>query len=145
MWWSNGDVICLSSPKICYYRHMSRLVALFLLSSTAFAAVHLIATAGSLYWYYWWLDVVMHFWGGVLLGAGVHALSRLKSFSFTPTLTLMLSVLITAAISWELFEWFTGLYNPASYLLDTTQDLLLGLGGRLLAHFILSHLYNRKI
>ena len=52
---------------------MSRLVILFLLSALAFAVTHLVATAGSLYWYYWWFDIVMHFWGGLLLGLGVHA------------------------------------------------------------------------
>jgi hypothetical protein len=124
---------------------MSRLIPFFLFLSALFAVVHLIATAGSLYWYYWWLDVVMHFWGGLLLGLGVHALSKLKSISVTPTLAVTAAVLVTTVISWELFEWFTGLYNPASYVLDTIQDLSLGLSGGLLAHFILSHLYNRKI
>jgi hypothetical protein len=124
---------------------MSRLIPLFLFASALFAAVHLIATAGSLYWYYWWLDLFMHFWGGILIGLGVHALSKLKSVPISPTLLVTIVVLITTVIAWELFEWFTGLYNPISYMMDTIQDLSLGLGGGLLAHFTLSHLYNRKI
>jgi len=124
---------------------MSRLVLLFLLLSLAFAVTHLVATAGSLYWYYWWFDILMHFWGGLLLGLGVHALCRLKSVSVRTTWFVVAVTITAAAISWELFEWFTGLYNPIRYTMDTTQDVLLGFGGGLLAHFILSHLYNRKI
>jgi fatty-acid desaturase len=124
---------------------MSRLVILFLFSSLAFAVTHMVATAGSLYWYYWWFDIMMNFWGGLLLGLGVHALCRLKSVPVRPTLSAVVATITAAAVSWELFEWFTDLYNPTQYALDTTQDVLLGFGGGLLAHFILSHLYNRKI
>jgi len=124
---------------------MSRLVILFLFAALVFAVLHLLATAGYLYWYYWWLDMVMHFYGGILLGLGVHALCRLKSVPLVPTFTLVFGVIMFAAISWELFEWTTGLSNPISYTLDTMQDVVLAFGGGLLAHFILSHLYNRKI
>lgn len=124
---------------------MSRLMHLFLFSSLAFAATHLIASAGSLYWYYWWFDIFMHFWGGLLLGLGVHALCRLQRIPVKPTFFVVIITLATATISWELFERFTGLYSPIQYILDTTLDVLLGFGGGLLAHFILSHLYNRQI
>jgi fatty-acid desaturase len=124
---------------------MSHLIILFLLSALVFAVTHLIATAGSLYWYYSWFDILMHFWGGLLIGLGVHAVCRLKSVSVHPTLTVVLVTITAAVVSWELFEWFTGLYNPVQYALDTAQDVLLGFSGGLLTHFILSHLYNRKI
>jgi len=124
---------------------MSRLVILFLLSGLAFAATHLVATAGSLYWYYWWFDIVMHFWGGFLLGLGVHALCRLESVPLRPTLSVVVAVITVATVGWELFEWFTGLYNPISYAADTFLDIMLGFSGGLLTHFIFSHLYNRKI
>jgi fatty-acid desaturase len=117
----------------------------FLLSSIAFAVIHVVATVGSLYWYYWWFDIMMHFWGGLLIGLGVHALCRLNSVKLRPTFSLVFIVVAVAAISWELFEWFTGLYNPNSYVMDTLLDVALGFGGGLLAHFILSHLYNKRI
>jgi len=124
---------------------MSRLMIPFLLSSIAFAVIHVVATVGSLYWYYWWFDIMMHFWGGLLIGLGVHALCRLNSVKLRPTFSLVFIVVAVAAISWELFEWFTGLYNPNSYVMDTLLDVALGFGGGLLAHFILSHLYNKRI
>jgi hypothetical protein len=124
---------------------VSRLVLLFLVLSLAFAVTHLTATAGSLYWYYWWFDITMHLWGGALLGLGVHALCRLKSVSVHPTALLVVLTLTVATVSWEIFEWTLDLYNPVAYVYDTAQDVLLGYSGGLLAHFILSHLYNRKI
>jgi hypothetical protein len=54
-------------------------------------------------------------------------------------------MITAAAITWELFEWITGLYNPVSYVADTALDVVLAFGGGLLAHFTLRHLYNRKI
>jgi len=124
---------------------MSRLIIAFLLSALAFAVTHLIATAGSFYWYYWWFDIVMHFWGGLLIGLGVHALCRLKSVPLRPTLLVVLLTTTLAVVGWELFEWFTDLYNPTSYAADTALDVILGFSGGLLAHFFFSHLYNRKI
>lgn len=88
---------------------------------------------------------MMHSWGGILLGLGVHALCRLKSVPLRPTLSLVLGMITAAAITWELFEWITGLYNPVSYVADTALDVVLAFGGGLLAHFALRHLYNRKI
>lgn len=39
------------------------LVILFLVLATLFTLVHTVALAMSLYWYHWWFDVLMHFWG----------------------------------------------------------------------------------
>jgi len=124
---------------------MSRLVLLFLLFSVAFAWTHYIAVAGSLYWYYWWFDIVMHFWGGLLLGLGVHALCRLHIVPVQPTLLVVVLVILAATVGWEVFEWFAGLYDIETHTLDTAQDIFLGFSGGLLAHFILTRLYNKRI
>ena len=124
---------------------MSRLIILFLILSVTFAAAHQIAVAGSLYWYYWWFDVLMHFWGGLLIGLGVHALCRLQSITLKPSLLIVVVTISLIVISWEVFERAVGLFDPASYWLDTSQDVALGFGGGLLAHFLLQHLYNRRI
>jgi len=124
---------------------MTRLAIIFLVFSTAFAIVHLVAMAGSLYWYYWWFDVFMHTWGGLLLALGVHAICRFKSVRLKPTLFLVFTTLCVVTVSWEIFEWTNKLYNPIRYVADTTQDILFAFGGGLLTHFILSHLYNRRI
>lgn len=89
--------------------------------------------------------MVMHLWGGLLLALGVHALCRIKSVSLKPSLTFVLVTITIASISWEVFEWATGLYNSIDYVADTIEDIALAFVGGLIAHFILKHLYNKKI
>lgn len=115
---------------------MHFIVIVFLLLAAVFAWTHQIAMAGSFYWYYWWFDIVMHFWGGILLGLGVHAVTSLKSVHIRPVLPVVLAVILSAVIGWEVFERIFGLFNPNQYIVDTTQDVLLGITGGLLAHFV---------
>lgn len=80
----------------------------------------------------------MHFWGGIMLGLGVHALCSLKSITLKPTLGLLIFTLAVATVTWEIFEWYTDLYNSTTYIVDTTKDIIVGFSGGLLAHLILS-------
>jgi len=80
----------------------------------------------------------MHFWGGILLGLGVHAICSLKSITLKPTMGLLLFTLVVATGTWEVFEWLAGLYDPTTHLFDTTKDIIVGFGGGLLAHIILN-------
>lgn len=117
----------------------------WLLGSAALAVTHWFAIEASLYWYYWWFDILMHFWGGLLLGFGFHLLA---GFSYVRLqlrfwqLFLALSVVI---IGWEVFEYLIGLYDPATYVFEVSKDLLVGYGGGLLAHIIMNSRYNNAI
>lgn len=115
-----------------------RYLIIFLLLSGLFALVHLFAITASLYWYYWWFDIVMHFWGGILLGLGVHAFSTFKHLHFKPRLPVLLVVMVVATGSWEIFEWSAGLWNADTYIFDTAKDIIMGFSGGLLAHLVLS-------
>jgi len=112
-------------------------VIIFLVFAALFALVHTFAVTASLYWYHWWFDILMHFWGGTLIGLGVHAFSTIPWFSYRPTTKVVLLVLAAATISWEVFERLVGLYDPLRYLLDTGQDMVLGFSGGLLTHLAL--------
>lgn len=112
-------------------------VIIFLVLSAAFAAVHLLALKASLYWYFWWFDVVMHFWGGILIGLGVYTLCTLSRFRCRVTLKMILIALVIATGTWEIFEWWADLWQPTAYYFDTVQDIALGFGGGLLAHVVL--------
>ena len=105
--------------------------------SVLFAAVHYFAMVASLYWYLWWFDVVMHFWGGILISLGVHSLATFSRFHFKPTLVTLLFVLAFATVTWEIFEFTVGLWQPETYVVDTIQDIILGFTGGLLAHVVL--------
>ncbi len=114
-----------------------RYVVVFLFLASLFTATHIFALAASLYWYYWWFDVVMHFWGGALISLGVYALSTFSQLHFQPTLRIVLLVLLVATIAWEVFELLADLWQPTLYVIDTIQDIILGFGGGLLAHGVL--------
>ena len=112
------------------------LVWIFLAISSVFAAVHNFAVVTSLYWYYSWFDIVMHFWGGILVVLGVYAMCSLKHVPLKPTTLIIFGTLITILISWEIFERAAGLYNPATYIYDVSKDLIVGLVGGLVGFLV---------
>jgi hypothetical protein len=112
------------------------IVWIFIAISSVFAAVHNIAVTASLYWYYSWFDIIMHFWGGMLVVLGVYALCSLKHVPLKPSTILIFFTLFFIMIMWELFERLAGLYNPATYVFDVSKDLLVGTIGGLLAYLV---------
>lgn len=110
---------------------------LFLILAVAFATAHYFAGLVSLYWYLWWFDILMHFWGGILIGLGVYVFLGFSAINLRPKLWHVLLALLVVTISWEIFENIFGLYNPVNYQIDTMQDILIGFVGGLLAHFTL--------
>jgi hypothetical protein len=115
-------------------------VWIFLLLSSLFASVHSFAVSLSLYWYYWWFDIMMHFWGGALVVLGVYAVCSLKHIPLKPTSLLIFSTLFAFMIIWELFEWQVGLFNPTSHLFDTTKDIIVGFSGGLIGYLLMIRL-----
>jgi len=102
------------------------------------AALQILAVMFSLYMFYWWFDIPMHFLGGFFVG-----ILSLWSFFFainyhgspvTPLKVLVVGVLgaLLVGLVWELFEYESGLTWNAigSYQLDTIKDLTMDvLGG----------------
>lgn len=115
----------------------NRIVLSFVTLGALFAVAHVIALQLALYWYYWWFDVVMHFWGGILITLCLYALVVFPRLYIRPTFPSVLLVLLIVTICWEVFEWSVGLWQPKAYLVDTFEDILLGSSGGLLAHIIL--------
>ena len=79
----------------------------------------------------------MHFSGGVLIGVGLHALGTFSRINKRPTRLIVFGVALVFVIVWEIFEWFAGLYDPATHRIDTLHDIFNGLVGALLAHEII--------
>ena len=111
------------------------IVWIFLLISGSFATIHTLAVATSLYWYYSWFDIIMHFWGGALVVLGVYALCSLKHVPLKPTSFIIFSTLIIAMVVWELFEWQVGLFDPHTHFFETMKDIVVGLIGGLVGYF----------
>ncbi len=51
-----------------------------------------------------------------------------------------MGVTLTIIVSWEVFEWFAALYDPRTYVVDTAQDMFIGLAGSLIGYAILKKL-----
>jgi hypothetical protein len=91
-----------------------------------------------LYWYLWWFDSVMHFWGGFMITLGLFAIATFSRFRTRPTLWFTIAVLILMTLVWEGFEWYAGLIDPDPmvHLLDSSKDIVLGIGGGLIMYVL---------
>ena len=115
---------------------MSRSVLIFLSVGGLFALTHTFATMTALYWYYSWFDIIMHFWGGLLIVLGVHALMRLR-FPVRTNKRTIFSVALILMLSWELFEYLLGLSSIAGQLNDIVKDIIVGSLGVIIGYIAL--------
>jgi hypothetical protein len=106
---------------------------LLLIALSVLAAVHLIALEFYLYWYYLWLDIPVHFLGGVIVSLGLFAATemRLLFAAFWSDKFWRASIVVwLVMIAWEVFEVWAGIPILDNYVFDTTLDLAVGwLGG----------------
>lgn len=116
------------------------IVILFIFLAAAFAAVHALAISLSLYWYLWWFDSIMHFWGGVMITLGLFAIATFSRFRTKPNLWLVLFALACFTLTWEVFEWYVGLIHPdpMEHLYESTKDIILGFSGGLVGYALLA-------
>jgi hypothetical protein len=119
-------------------------VLIFLVISAFFAFVHFLAVEMSLYWYYWWFDILMHFWGGLLIALGVVVLSTFRKLSIKPTFGTVVLIALGFVIVWELFEWQAGLYAYGFDVYDTALDMFLGVTGAIIGQRLLRSVRYRS-
>ena len=101
-----------------------------LILSAGLAVLHYFALTEYLYWYYVWLDVPVHFLGGLTLAMLCIGLLR----SFRPvSFVLFMSVVV---VGWELFEFVIQTEREANFFFDTALDLLMGSLGALGAYLL---------
>jgi hypothetical protein len=80
------------------------------------------------YWHYLWLDLPMHFLGG--LWAGLAVTWGLRLLLGRASFLAVLAGIVTVGVTWELYEYMVGFQREANYALDTAIDLCLdSLGG----------------
>lgn len=115
---------------------------IWLAVSTAFALTHVFAVEASLYWFYNWFDGFMHVWGGILLGTGMHIMARFYWWPIRPSTLAVFAAITVVIVSWEVFEWWAGLFDSSNYWLGTSKDIVLGYTGGLLGHAFLRSRYN---
>ncbi len=119
-------------------------VTLFLIAMSTLAITHYVATINFLYWRYTWLDIPMHFLGGlcVALGFSILPFFRITLPERYRTLIWYLLMVFAVGIAWEVFEYINGisLASPHERLLtDTLGDLFFDLLGGYTGYFISRH------
>ncbi len=87
----------------------------------------------SLYGYIWWLDIMMHTWGGFMVVTTWYLVKSLNVFprALNNLWLQPLVVLWVMMIVWELFEFHFGLINEFGYISDTIYDFINGFVGGL--------------
>lgn len=104
------------------------------------ATLHFMANIYFLYWSVWWFDILMHFLGGLFIGASALWLLRFEVppglRTRIPVFITVFAVVLTVGVLWEVFEKITGAYNAINYTLDTATDIAMDVVGMLAAYLI---------
>ncbi len=122
----------------------------FLISSLILAFIvavfHSLAIENSWYWLYWWMDVLMHVFGGLLIG--LLALAFHSYFSLdrsTKNLFVFVIVLVLViGVGWEIFEYTTNVFVAEEPFPDAFHDLFADLAGGLFSFVIGYLIYGAK-
>ena len=105
------------------------------------ALVHVVALQLHLYWHFWWLDIFVHFGGGLWVALAV---SWLLLFARRePRIIALICTAIVIGILWEIFEVLIGMTFEDKYVFDTTIDLLMDTAGGIAGYFLTARLRER--
>lgn len=122
--------------------------AFWTLAITGF--LNFVAIKLELYWTVWWIDMVVHFFGGLTVGLATLWLSS-RFFDFRKWSTLRLSTTailgaITIGVLWELYELYfgiTSLSDGIHYVTDTSSDILMDTIGGIVGFFYVNNLLKK--
>lgn len=102
---------------------------------------HAIATELYLYWSIWWMDIVMHFLGGIWLVSTWRALTDLDHIAEKRwTLKFILPILFGVMIVWEIFGIYVEQGFKQGYVTDTAGDFVCGILGVMVGFWLLRRL-----
>ena len=101
-----------------------------LVFASLLAGVHLYALPHYWYWYFPWLDVPVHFLGGLFMATAVVGVLK----DFKPRTFFL--IVIAGAVGWELFELLINAERERNFIFDTSLDLLMDTLGIVLAYIV---------
>lgn len=101
--------------------------------------LHIFADLTGLYENYWWMDIPLHFLGGIAIAIASYFLleyftqtKKLSIESLALKFLIVISFVALSAIAWEFLEYFLDFYFATEMqpsILDTMKDLAMGLLG----------------
>ncbi len=108
------------------------------------AVLHGYALNNFLYWHFPWLDIVMHFLGGLLASLfGLWFAERCNLITNArPKAILLFDVILFVfiiSLLWESFEFMFKLvlHDPVEYIIDTIIDFLMGIMGAVFGFYLI--------
>ncbi len=108
--------------------------------SLVLLALHVVAGEMYFYWIYWWYDVMMHWFGGFVIGLfSLWVLYRQAPVLVSTVgkrIVASLASVIVIGLLWEYFEYIIGSHHYEvlnSYGVDTTMDVAMDVAGALTA------------
>ncbi len=107
-----------------------RLLFIQLLLVAVVAALHLVGTALSLYWMFWWYDMAVHFLASIWVALAAALIAKQLGFRRVG-LCVFVSV-IAVSLGWEFFEYSIGATDATGrrvFVIDTTLDVVVNLVG----------------
>ncbi len=89
-----------------------------------------------LYYVLWWLDIPMHFFGGI--GVGLLTFATLRFSKQKITFHKVVIIYLAFALTWELYEYVTDVIygTEINTLIDSIKDILVGLVGAAGVYYI---------
>lgn len=123
---------------------MQLTTVLFVAMFALMAVVHVVALELILYWRYFWFDIPMHALGGLVVALGFFTLIdlRLLPLTFRAHTLMMLSFVAVVALAWELFELSIGIPIEDDFFIDTSIDLVMGMGGGIIGLYIARRIHS---
>lgn len=120
----DGTLVSMDTRRILFLQ-------LFLIAIVA--ALHLVGTALSLYWMFWWYDMVVHFLASIWVALAAVLIANQLGFRHVG-LWVCLCV-VAVSIGWEFFEYSIGATDAAErsvFVIDTALDFIVNMIGGLL-------------
>ena len=103
-----------------------------------------------LHWSLWWVDIVLHFLGGMCVALFVLWISSakldLKKWPLSKILFITLAGAIFVGILWEIYELFFGLTflsDGMRYFSDTASDLIMDFVGGIFGFLYVNNLLKK--
>ena len=101
-----------------------------LILAAGLAVLHTYALDTYLYWRFVWLDVPVHFVGGLAIAMLLIGVLQ----TFRPVAFLLL--IVVAIAGWEVFEFVIQTQREANFVFDSSLDVLMGALGALVAYIL---------
>lgn len=113
---------------------MRKLLFLQLYLLIIVALLHILGTWLSLYWMFWWYDILVHF----LASAWLAVLASWTSLSWQiqPRVSFVIGCVLLVSVAWELFEYEIGATHAGEMMLDTILDVAINIGGGFVGLFL---------